>query len=150
MRAVIQRVSQANVMIGNIKKAQIGNGLLVLLSVEEADSESDIQWLAQKVTNMRIFDDENSVMNLSLMDKKAELLIVSNFTLHASTKKGNRPTYIRAAKREISEPIYEKFVQYLAKTYSIDVKTGIFGADMQINLTNAGPVTIIIDSKQKE
>ncbi|MDR1006286.1 MAG: D-tyrosyl-tRNA(Tyr) deacylase [Bacteroidales bacterium] len=145
MRAVIQRVKQAEVIVGE-QKAQIGKGLVVLVSVEEADTQEDIVWLAQKIVNMRIFD-ENGVMNLSLSDVNAELMIVSNFTLHASTKKGNRPTYLLAAKREISEPMYDKFVQYFISEYSIDVKTGCFGADMLVNIANDGPVTIIIDSK---
>ncbi|MDR1726066.1 MAG: D-tyrosyl-tRNA(Tyr) deacylase [Bacteroidales bacterium] len=150
MRAIIQRVSHASVEIEMQKISEIGFGLLIFLSVEAADTQDDIVWLAQKIANMRIFDDENGVMNLSIIDKKAEMLIVSNFTLHASTKKGNRPTYIRAAGRAISLPMYEQFVKYIKETYSLQVKTGEFGADMQVQLTNSGPVTIIIDSKIKE
>ncbi|MDR0789499.1 MAG: D-tyrosyl-tRNA(Tyr) deacylase [Bacteroidales bacterium] len=149
MRAVIQRVRNADVVIDDKQTAKIGYGLLVLVSVEEADSKADVEWLSQKVVNMRIFDDKAGVMNLSLLDVAAELLIVSNFTLHASTKKGNRPTYQLAAKREISEPMYEALIAYIANTYSLDVKTGQFGADMKVSLTNDGPVTIIIDSKQR-
>ncbi|MDR1846976.1 MAG: D-tyrosyl-tRNA(Tyr) deacylase [Bacteroidales bacterium] len=149
MKAVIQRVLQASVTIEKQIYSSIGNGLLMLVSVEEADNTEDIVWLAQKTVNMRIFNDEQGIMNRSLLDTNGELLIVSNFTLHASVKKGNRPTYIKAAKREISQPMYENFVSYLANIYNIDVKTGIFGADMQVELINDGPVTIIIDTKNR-
>ena len=149
MKAVIQRVCSAEVVINDEQTAKIDHGLLVLVSVEAQDNTSDVEWLSQKIVNMRIFDDKAGIMNLSPLDISAQLLVVSNFTLHASTKKGNRPTYQLAAKKEFSKPMYESFVAYLTKTYSLDVKTGVFGADMKIGLTNDGPVTIIIDSKQR-
>lgn len=150
MKAVIQRVSHANVVIENQVHSQIKTGLLVLVGIEEADTQQDIEWLASKITKMRIFDDENGVMNRSLEDISAEILIVSQFTLQASIKKGNRPSYIKAARAEIAIPIYEEFIKTIQKSIKTQVKTGVFGADMQINLCNSGPVTIIADSKNKE
>jgi D-aminoacyl-tRNA deacylase len=149
MRAVLQRVSNASVTInGNIFHS-IGKGILVLAAVEDSDTEEDIEWLANKRCNLRIFNDENQVMNLSVSDIGGELLIISQFTLFAQTKKGNRPSYIRAAKPETAIPIYEKFLIHMEKT-GIPVKTGIFGADMKVALLNDGPVTIVIDTKNKE
>lgn len=150
MRAVIQRVSRASVTIDGKVYSQIGNGLLVLLGIEDADTVEDIAWLSGKIVNLRIFDDKNGVMNLSVMDKKGEVLLVSQFTLHASTKKGNRPSYIRASKPEIAIPMYEKMIRQLSDDLAQTIKTGIFGADMKVELLNDGPVTIVIDSKNKE
>ena len=147
MRVVIQRVSEASVVINNSVFNKIGNGLLVLLGIEEADSNEDINWLCSKMSKMRIFNDENDVMNLSVMDVNGEILVISQFTLHASTKKGNRPSYIRAAKPETAIPLYKKFVEQLSKEINRKVKTGEFGADMKVKLINDGPVTIIMDSK---
>lgn len=148
MRVLIQRVSNASVSISGKITSEIGNGLLVLLGIENADDEKDIEFLAQKLVNLRIFPDENGVMNLSVLDVKGEVLVVSQFTLHARTRKGNRPSYIDAAKPEISIPIYEKFIKYVEKLLNKPVKTGEFGANMQVSLVNDGPVTIWIDSKQ--
>ncbi|MDR1459013.1 MAG: D-tyrosyl-tRNA(Tyr) deacylase [Bacteroidales bacterium] len=150
MRAVIQRVRKANVSIDGKIYAAIQQGLLILLGIEAADNTEDIEWLCKKIVNLRIFDDTNQVMNLSVCDIQAECLAVSQFTLFASTKKGNRPSYIRAARPEIAMPLYEKFIETLAHTSQLPVKTGKFGANMQIELMNDGPVTIIIDSKSKE
>lgn len=147
MIAVIQRVSEASVTIDDLLKSKIQHGLLILLGVEEADDQEDVEWLTRKVTNLRIFDDDKGVMNNSLLDQQGEALVVSQFTLHASTKKGNRPSYIRAAKPEISIPLYQAFVAAL--TQATAVKTGEFGADMKVSLVNDGPVTIIIDTKNK-
>ena len=149
MRIIIQRVTSASVSINNNVFSSIGNGLLVLLGIEDSDTEEDLNWLAQKIVNLRIFNDENGVMNVSLLDAKKEILLVSQFTLFASTKKGNRPSYIDAAKPDISIPLYEKFVSSLNNEMNKEVKTGQFGADMQVSLINDGPVTIIIDSKNK-
>lgn len=150
MRAVIQRVSRASVTIeGNINAA-IGSGLLVLVGIEDADTVEDIEWLSGKIVNMRIFDDANGVMNESLIDKGGDLILVSQFTLHASTKKGNRPSYIRASKPDIAIPLYEKMVAQLSKDLGKPIGTGIFGADMKVELLNDGPVTIVIDTKDKE
>ncbi len=149
MRAVIQRVSEASVTIDGIIKSKIGNGLLVLLGIEAADNEEDISWLSQKICNMRLFDDADGVMNLSAMDVNGELMLVSQFTLHASTKKGNRPSYIAAARPEIAIPLYEKMVAQLQTDLGKTIATGTFGADMKIALVNNGPVTILIDSKNK-
>ncbi len=149
MRTVIQRVLKASVAIDGSLHSAIQGGLLLLVGFEEADTENDLQWMAKKIVNMRIFNDEGGVMNRSLLDVKGELLVVSQFTLHASTKKGNRPSYIRAAKPEIAVPLYEKFIALLEKDYDIRVQTGIFGADMQVSLINDGPVTIIMDSQNK-
>jgi D-tyrosyl-tRNA(Tyr) deacylase len=150
MRVVIQRVAQASVTIGGVVKSEIGPGLLILLGIEEADTDDDIQWLCGKISKLRIFNDENGVMNKSVMDVDGELLAVSQFTLHASTKKGNRPSYIKAAKPDFAVPMYEKFVKILEITAARTVQTGEFGADMKVDLLNDGPVTILIDSKNKE
>ncbi len=150
MRAVIQRVSSARVTIEHKVKAQIGPGLLVLLGIEEADSQTDIEWLCGKISRLRIFGDDKGVMNLSVMDVEGDLLVVSQFTLHASTKKGNRPAYIKAAKPEVAIPMYEKFIKQLEEDIGKKVQTGEFGAMMEIGLVNDGPVTIIIDSKNRE
>ena len=150
MKAVIQRVSQASVTIDSKITAQIQNGLLVLVGIEDADSQEDINWLASKVANLRIFGDKNQVMNLSVKDIDGKIIVVSQFTLHALTKKGNRPSYIKASKPEIAIPLYEKFVAQIQTEFGKKVQTGIFGADMKISLINDGPVTIIIDSKNRE
>jgi len=150
MRAVIQRVLSSSVQIEGQTKAAIEQGIMVLLGVEEADDRSDIEWLAKKIVNLRIFEDENGVMNESLLDKGFEVLLVSQFTLHASTKKGNRPSYIKAARPEVAIPLYEDFKKELTNLLGKTVKTGEFGADMKVNLINDGPVTIIIDTKQRE
>ena len=150
MRAVLQRVSEASVTIEGIKKAEIGWGLLILLGIEDADSEEDITWLCKKIVNMRIFNDANGVMNESLLDREGDAIVVSQFTLHASTKKGNRPSYIKAAKPDVAIPLYEKFVQRLEADLGKPVGTGEFGADMKVALLNDGPVTIMLDSKNKE
>lgn len=149
MIAVIQRVSSAHVEINNIIKARIGSGLLVLAGIEEADGEDDIQWLAAKIVNLRIFNDDDGVMNISVRDTGGDIIVVSQFTLHASTKKGNRPSYIKAAKPEIAIPLYERFVAALGTALGKPVLTGEFGADMKVALVNDGPVTIIIDTKNK-
>ena len=150
MKVVIQRVSKASVTINNDKERSISAGLLVLLGIVNDDTEEDIKWLCNKIVNLRIFGDEHGVMNKSLLDINGELLLVSQFTLHAATKKGNRPSYIKAAKPEVAIPLYNKFIQTLNKTMPTPIKTGEFGADMQVALINDGPVTIIIDSKNKE
>jgi D-tyrosyl-tRNA(Tyr) deacylase len=150
MRAVIQRVSSASVTINENIYSTIESGLLVLLGIEDADSDEDIEWLSGKIVNLRIFDDEAGVMNVSLKDKGGELLLVSQFTLHASTKKGNRPSYIKASKPEIAIPIYEKMIRQLSTDLGKEIKTGVFGADMKVQLLNDGPVTIIMDTKNKE
>lgn len=150
MRVVIQRVSEASVTIEDVKVAQINKGLLVLVGVEDADSQEDIDWLAAKVAKIRLFGDENNVMNLSVQDVDGDIIVVSQFTLHAATKKGNRPSYIKASKPEIAIPLYESFVQKLEQEIGKKVKTGQFGADMKVSLINDGPVTIIIDTKDKE
>lgn len=150
MRAVIQRVSSASVTIHEYVRASIGKGLLVLLGIEDADGPEDIAWLSAKIVNLRIFDDENGVMNRSVLDVSGELLLVSQFTLHASTKKGNRPSYIKASKPDIAVPLYEAFIRQLETDLCKPIGTGIFGADMQVALVNNGPVTIIIDTQNKE
>jgi D-tyrosyl-tRNA(Tyr) deacylase len=150
MRAVIQRVSEASVTINNELKSIIDKGLLVLLGIEEADAQEDIDWLIGKIARLRIFIDEKDVMNLSVIETGGEILVVSQFTLHASTKKGNRPSYIKAAKPEMAIPLYEKFIQQLKIESGLTVKTGEFGAMMEVKLVNDGPVTIILDTKQKE
>lgn len=150
MRAVIQRVSDASVTVeGNITGA-IGKGLLVLLGVEDTDGLEDIEWLSGKIVNLRVFDDASGVMNLSVKDVNGGVLLISQFTLHAATKKGNRPSYIRASKAEVAIPLYEKMIARLSVDLGQPVKTGIFGADMKVALLNDGPVTIIIDTKNKE
>ncbi len=150
MRVVIQRVSEASVTIDQKIKSQIGAGLLILLGIEPDDQEADILWLVKKISNLRIFPDENEVMNKSIVDKALEMLVISQFTLFASTKKGNRPSYIRAARPNVAIPLYEKFVKELEQTSQLKVGTGTFGADMKVALINDGPVTICIDSKNKE
>lgn len=150
MRVVIQRVSEASVTIDGQERAGIGRGLLVLLGVEEADTLEDIQWLCAKISKLRIFNDEAGLMNLSVQDIGGELLVVSQFTLHASTKKGNRPSFIRAARPDIAIPMYEAFITCLEEGSGLQVKTGDFGADMKVRLLNNGPVTILIDSKNRE
>ncbi len=150
MKAVIQRVSQASVTIENKIVAQINHGLLILIGIEDSDNQEDINWLTTKIANLRIFADENEVMNLSVKDINGEIIVVSQFTLHASTKKGNRPSYIKAAKTEIAIPLYENFVSQLETEIDKKVQTGQFGADMKVALLNDGPVTILIDTKNKE
>jgi D-tyrosyl-tRNA(Tyr) deacylase len=150
MRIIIQRVTQAQVQIDGKLSSEIGNGLLILLGIEDADSDEDLNWLAQKVVNLRVFNDENGVMNISLIDANADILLVSQFTLFASTKKGNRPSYIKASRPEFAIPLYEKIIAKLEELLGKKIATGTFGADMQISLTNNGPVTIMIDSKMKE
>lgn len=150
MRILIQRVNEASVEIEGEIKASIGVGLLVLVGIEEADTKEDSDWLAGKLVGLRIFDDENGVMNRSIADKNGEVLIVSQFTLHAMTKKGNRPSYIKAAKHETAIPLYEHFCKSVFEKLGKEVKTGTFAADMKVALINNGPVTIWIDSKNKE
>ncbi len=150
MRAVIQRVSRASVMINGSIHSHIGIGLLVLLGIEDADSLDDVEWLSNKIVNLRIFNDGQGVMNISIQDIQGEILLVSQFTLHASTKKGNRPSYIRASKPEIAIPLYEKMIKRLSNDLGKTIKTGVFGADMKIELLNDGPVTIVIDTKIKD
>lgn len=150
MRILIQRVKRSSVSIDNNLKCEIGKGLLILLGIEDSDNNEDIEWLTNKIINLRIFDDEEGVMNRSIKDIDADILVVSQFTLHASTKKGNRPSYIRAAKPEISIPLYEAFCETLKQKMGKDIGTGEFGADMQVELINDGPVTIWMDSKVKE
>ncbi|WP_281846869.1 D-aminoacyl-tRNA deacylase [Olleya namhaensis] len=150
MKAVIQRVSKASVTIEDKKVASIDNGLLVLLGIVAEDTEEDIKWLVNKIANCRIFNDDNQVMNLSLIDSKGDIIVVSQFTLHASTKKGNRPSYIKAARPDVAIPLYEAFVKSIQLVLGKPVQTGQFGADMKVELVNDGPVTIIMDSKTKE
>ena len=150
MRIVIQRVLEASVTINGEIFSSIGNGLMILVGIEEADNDSDVEWLTSKVVKLRSFDDENGVMNRSVLDVDGEILAVSQFTLHALTEKGNRPSYIRAAKPDISLPLYEKFCNVLQQKLGKTVKTGVFGADMKVALINNGPVTILIDSKRRE
>jgi D-tyrosyl-tRNA(Tyr) deacylase len=150
MRAVIQRVTQANVVINDHVHSAISKGLLVLVGIEDADTAEDIVWLSGKIVNLRIFDDADGVMNESVKEKGGDILVVSQFTLHASTKKGNRPSYIRASKPPVAIPLYEQFVQQLQTDLGKPVFTGEFGADMKVTLLNDGPVTIIIDTKNKE
>jgi len=150
MRAVIQRVSGATVTIDNQVRSSIKNGLLVLLGITNDDGVSDIEWVSKKIINLRIFNDEQNIMNRSIVDINGEIIVVSQFTLMASTKKGNRPSYIKAAKPEIAIPIYEQFISQIENDLNKPVGTGIFGADMKIELLNDGPVTIIIDSQKKE
>jgi len=150
MIAVLQRVSKSSVTVDQKVIGEIGQGLNVLLGIEDADNDEDINWLVRKIANMRIFDDEEGVMNKSVMDVGGDLLIISQFTLHASTKKGNRPSYIKAAKPDISIPLYEKFIEQMELEIGKPVEKGEFGADMQVEIMNDGPVTIIIDSKDKK
>ena len=149
MRVVIQRVTEASVSIDNKVKAKIEQGLLVLLGIEAEDNQDDINWLCKKIVNLRVFEDDSKAMNRSLADIDGEILVVSQFTLHASTKKGNRPSFIKAAKPEIAEPLYHSFLNVLKQKYNLVPKVGVFGAMMKINLVNDGPVTIIMDSKSK-
>lgn len=150
MKVIIQRVSSASVTIDNKIVADIQKGLLVLVGIEDADNQEDIDWLVGKIVNIRIFDDANHVMNLSIKDINGDIIVVSQFTLHASTKKGNRPSYLKASKPDVAIPLYENFVKRLEVEFAKKVQTGIFGADMKVSLLNDGPVTIIIDSKNKE
>ena len=150
MKVVIQRVSEASVTVDKKKIADIQHGLLVLVGVEDADTAEDIDWLVNKIINLRIFGDANQVMNLSVKDTNGDIIVLSQFTLHASTKKGKRPSYLKAAKPEISVPMYESFVRALEQALGKKIQTGIFAADMKVSLLNDGPVTIIIDSKNKE
>ena len=150
MRAVIQRVSEAKVSVGQTLKGAIRGGLLVLLAIEDADTDEDIEWLSGKIVRLRIFNDENGVMNRSVQETNGDILLVSQFTLFASTKKGNRPSYIRSSKPEIAIPLFEKFLARLTQDFDKPIQTGEFGADMQVSLVNDGPVTIIIDSKSRE
>ncbi len=150
MKTVIQRVSSASVEIDNQTVAQINHGLLILIGIEDKDIQEDIDWLVSKIVNLRIFSDENQVMNLSINDVDGDIIIVSQFTLHASTKKGNRPSYSKASKPEIAIPMYENFVQKLRFELGKSIQTGVFGADMKVSLCNDGPVTILIDSKNRE
>ena len=150
MRAVIQRVSRASVTVDGNIISKIEKGLLILLGIENADAKEDIEWLSRKIVNLRIFNDENGVMNKSLIEVDGEAIVVSQFTLHASTKKGNRPSYLKAARPEVAIPLYEDFVKQLEKDLDKKVGTGIFGADMKVDLLNDGPVTISIDTKNRE
>ena len=150
MKAVIQRVTKASVTVEKNITGQINTGLLILLGIEDADTDDDIQWLSNKIANLRVFNDENSVMNKSVIDVGGNVLLVSQFTLHASTKKGNRPSYIKASKPDFAIPMYEKMIKQLETDLGIKIQTGIFGADMKVELLNDGPVTIIIDTKNKE
>jgi D-tyrosyl-tRNA(Tyr) deacylase len=150
MKVVLQRVSQASVTVDSKIVADIQKGLLVLVGIEDADTQEDIDWLVGKIIKMRIFGDENDVMNCSVQDIDGDIVVVSQFTLHASTKKGNRPSYIKASKPEFAIPMYENFVKSLEKEFNKKIQTGIFGADMKVSLLNDGPVTILIDSKNKE
>ena len=150
MKTVIQRVSSASVTIDSKVVANIDKGLLVLVGIEDADNQDDINWLTAKIANIRIFEDENQVMNLSIKDTEGDIIVVSQFTLHANTKKGNRPSYIKASKPDVAIPLYQNFVKQLEKELGKKVQTGVFGADMKVGLINDGPVTIVIDSKNKE
>ncbi len=150
MRAVIQRVAEATVSVDGVVVGAIANGLLVFLGIEDADTDEDLQWLSGKITNIRLFNDQMGVMNYSLKDMGGDVLLVSQFTLHAATKKGNRPSYIKASKPEVAKPLYEKMIVQLTADVGKQIQCGIFGADMKVSLLNDGPVTIIIDSKNKE
>ena len=150
MRVVIQRVSKASVSIANEKISEIGKGLLILAGFEAEDDEADLEWMAGKIVSMRIFGDDSGKMNLSVLEINGEIMIISQFTLHAMTQKGNRPSFIRAAKPEIAIPLYEKFIQIIENKNVNPIKTGVFGSDMKVELVNDGPVTIFIDSKKRE
>lgn len=150
MRAVIQRVDYASVLISGNMKSEIGTGLLIFIGIEENDNDEDINWLCGKILRLRIFDDEEGIMNLSVSDIKGDIMIISQFTLHASTKKGNRPSYIKAAKPESAIPLYVRLIEKLNQEHHKDIKTGEFGAMMKISLLNDGPVTILMDTKNKE
>jgi len=150
MIAVIQRVTEASVKIKNEISGEIQNGLMILLGIEEADGDEDLEWLSRKIVNMRIFNDEEGIMNKSLLDIEGEILLISQFTLHASTKKGNRPSYIKAAKPDVAVPLYEKMLNTLDFAIPTKIQSGEFGADMKVSLVNDGPVTIILDSKDRK
>jgi D-tyrosyl-tRNA(Tyr) deacylase len=150
LRAVIQRVSRASVTVDSQVISEIGNGLLVLLGIENEDNNEDITWLSNKIVNLRIFNDNEDIMNRSVLDVEGNIIVVSQFTLHALTKKGNRPSYIKASKPEIAIPIYESFVRNMEQNLGKKVGTGVFGADMKVDIVNDGPVTILIDTKQRE
>jgi D-tyrosyl-tRNA(Tyr) deacylase len=150
MKVVIQRVSKAAVTIDNKEKSAINVGLLVLIGIEDADTDEDIKWLSNKIVNLRIFDDENKIPNRSVKDLNGDILLVSQFTLHASTKKGNRPSYLKASKADVAIPVYEKMIEQLKNDLGKEIFTGEFGADMKVELLNDGPVTILIDTKNKE
>ena len=150
MRVVIQRTSHASVTVNGVRKSSIGKGLMILLGIEDADGKEDIDWLCKKIVNLRIFDDEQGVMNKSIQDTQGEILLISQFTLHASTKKGNRPSYIKAAKPGIAIPLYQRFCDKLRTELGKEIGTGEFGADMKVELLNDGPVTICIDTKNRE
>ncbi len=150
MKVVIQRVTQATVTVNNIVEGEIKKGLLVLIGIEDEDNDEDIKWLSSKIVNLRIFNDENNVMNKSVIDIDGNILLISQFTLHASTKKGNRPSYIKASKPDIAIPLYKKIIAQLEADLNKTIATGVFGADMKVSLLNDGPVTIVIDSKNKE
>ncbi|MEN8886251.1 MAG: D-aminoacyl-tRNA deacylase [Winogradskyella sp.] len=149
MKIVIQRVSEASVVIDNKKEASITKGLLVLLGIEDSDTTQDVNWLCRKIANLRIFSDKEGVMNASINDVNGDVILVSQFTLHASTKKGNRPSYIKAAKPDVAIPLYKNFIETLQMELKKTIQTGVFGADMKVHLVNDGPVTILIDSKDK-
>lgn len=150
MKVVIQRVSSASVTVNNKIVGSIQQGLMILIGIEDADTNEDMEWLVNKIVNLRIFNDGNQVMNKSIKEVDGDILLVSQFTLHASTKKGNRPSYIKVSKPEIAIPLYERFIEQLEKSFSKKIQVGIFGADMKVTIVNDGPVTIIIDSKNKE
>src|SRR6516164_5049173 len=150
MRAVIQRVSESSVTVDSKIKSKIESGLMVLLGIEDADGQKDINWLSAKIINLRIFNDSNGIMNLSVKETGGNILLVSQFTLHASTKKGNRPSYIRASKPEVAIPLYQKMIERLGQDLGRPIKTGEFGADMKVSLVNDGPVTIYIDTRNKD
>ena len=150
MRIVIQRVAHASVTIDGVVKSAIGKGFMILVGIEEADTQEDVEWLTKKVVNLRVFEDEMGVMNRSILDEKGEILLISQFTLHASYKKGNRPSYIRAAKHETARPLDAAFIKSLPQALGKEIGTGRFGADMKVELLNDGPVTICMDSKNKE
>jgi D-tyrosyl-tRNA(Tyr) deacylase len=150
MKTVIQRVLQASVTISGVQRSAISKGLLVLVGFEDADGPEDLSWISRKIVNMRLFDDENKVPNVSLLETGGDLLLVSQFTLQASTKKGNRPSYIKASKPEVAIPLYESFITMLETELGKKIQTGVFGADMQVALMNDGPVTLVMDSKNKD
>lgn len=150
MRVVVQRVKNASVSVEGKQISSIEKGFVILVGIEDVDTKEDVEWLTQKIVNLRVFDDENGIMNKSVVDVDGEILVVSQFTLFASTKKGNRPSYIRASKPDFAVPMYQQFCKKLTQLFGKEIKTGIFGADMQVSLLNDGPVTIIIDTKNKE
>lgn len=149
MIAVVQRVSESSVSIGGRVRSEVGEGLMILLGIEDADNDDDMEWLSKKIVNLRIFNDEQGVMNKSVLEMEGDILLISQFTLHASTKKGNRPSYIKAAKPDIAIPLYEKMISQLSADLGKPIQTGEFGADMKVALVNDGPVTIIIDTKNR-